>query len=352
MKCLRPVRYYRDDKGNVSHNPNNVKVAAEGFRPCQYCINCRLRRAESNAIRMVHESQFHSQNSFITLTYDDDHLPPNSNLRYDDVSDWLKRLRRRLDKTSYKNSLSLYRVGEYGGETSRPHYHMVLFGFDFRDTSIKYKGIQNAVTQSSKTDDRVYYKSTFATDSWANGFVDIGNVDYSTCLYTAKYVTKKLYGRDAYGELESERSSSSKGFKYPKFIRKPKNHPSYNIIPHPLAGLRTSYPIGHRWIEKYYRDVYPHDFIVHSGKKLQPPRYYDDWLAINHPKLFSEVKRKREDNSISMYPDWRDLHAKHIIRVQRQSQFLRDGCAPNLDVDFEMIERTNSTLQDIAKGLL
>lgn len=325
MQCLMPVRYYRNDTGRVFHSPNRVKVASEGFRPCQTCMNCRLRRAQSSAIRMLHESRFHSQSSFLTLTYSDDKLPPNGSLRYDDVSSFIKRLRRRLDRTLYKNSLTFYRVGEYGENYSRPHYHMILFGFDFSE-KLEYHGVQNEKKYVSKKDDRLYYKSSFLTDCWSHGFADIGNVDYATCLYAAKYVTKKLYGSQAsfYDQnlLTPERPSSSKHM-----------------------------PIGLRWIQKYWKDVYPHDYVIHDGKKLPPPRFYDEWLQKNQPDIYEAVKQNRENN-LQKQIDWRDLHAKHVLRRQQQQHFLRDGCAPNLTNDDAQIERKLSTLQDIAEGLL
>lgn len=253
---------------------------------------------------MVHEAQFHEQNSFLTLTYEDSHLPVDSSLQYAHVSAFIKRLRRRLSFP-----ISYYRVGEYGENFSRPHYHLIVFGYDFSEP-IKYHGVINSKVRSGQKDDRIYYKSSFATDCWSHGFADVGDVDFSTALYVSKYVTKKLYGRGIYGSRVPERSSSSK--------------------------LR---PIGKSWIEKFYEDVYPHDYVVYGGKKLCPPRYYDTWLSINKPSLWSLVKQRREDTMKDMYLDYRDLHAKHVIRVQRQSQFLRDGCAPNLSLDHEIIRR-------------
>lgn len=315
-----PVRFYRDDKRNIFHSSNGVKVASIGFRPCGYCMDCRLSRATDKAIRMVHESRFHSQSSFLTLTYSDDRLPPSGSLCYDHVSDFLKRLRRRLDKESTK--VSFYRVGEYGENFSRPHYHMILFGYDFSEP-IKYKGIINSRVKSGSKDDRIYYKSSFLTDCWSHGFADIGDVDFSTCQYVSKYVTKKLFGRNAYGSLESERASSS-----------------------------NANPIGKRWIEQYYRDVYPHDYVVFDGKKFPPPRYYDDWLSREVPELFSIVKQSREDNLSRIDIDLRDLHAKHVIRRQSQSKFLRDGCAPNLSLDDRLILDKSELLFDISEGKL
>lgn len=325
MKCLDPVRMYRGDNGTVSHVLHKVNsVKDEFFRPCGLCINCRLRRAEGNAIRMVHESKFHDEKCFLTLTYDDSKIPPRSSLRYDDVTKFIKRLRKSLESTKYDKSLSYYRVGEYGGSNHRPHYHMVLFGINFLNLDLKYLGNSNYVKKSALVSDRMYYKSSYVSDCWSHGFVDVGPVDMSTCYYTAKYVTKKLYAKTAdYSDwLLPERSSSSK-----------KN------------------PIGKRWIEKYYTDVYPHDYVVLDGKKLQPPRYYDDWLKLNHPSLWSVVSSKRLLSASEItHLDYYDLMAKQTIQLESQKRFTRDGCAPSLHNDEAQLARKRLLLEEIRKG--
>ncbi|AZL82858.1 replication initiator protein [Apis mellifera associated microvirus 30] len=325
MKCLHPVRYYRsrDSKGNLTihHSPNGVNVWSNGLRPCGYCAHCRLTKAQSWAIRMVHHAQMHEQSSFITLTYDDKNLPQNGSLNYDHVVNFIKRLRKRLHSDS--TNISFYRVGEYGGESHRPHYHLILFGYNFTER-IKYKGVTNERIVSSKKDDRTYYKSSFLTDCWGHGFADLGDVDFATCQYTAKYVMKKLYAPTAEHStwLEKERSSCSKRI-----------------------------PIGTTWIQKYWQDVYPHDYVLHDGKKYKPPRFYDEWLEKNQPLTYAKVKLQREESENDVI-DIRDLHAKHYIRIQKQEQFKRDGIPHDLTLDKILLERKLSTLHDIAKGNL
>ena len=90
--------------------------------PCGQCIGCRLERTRDWAVRMMHESSLHSDNSFVTLTYDDDKLPFRGQLRYRDVQLFLKRLRK-------QGGFRFFCTGEYGEVFSRPHYHLALFGY-------------------------------------------------------------------------------------------------------------------------------------------------------------------------------------------------------------------------------
>ena len=96
--------------------------------PCGRCIGCRLERSRQWAMRCVHEASLSPYNSFITLTYDDAHLPYRSDLDYPAFQRFLKRLR----KTA-SSPVRFYMCGEYGPLTQRPHYHACLFNFDFAD---------------------------------------------------------------------------------------------------------------------------------------------------------------------------------------------------------------------------
>ena len=58
---------------------------------------------------------------FLTLTYDNEHLPPGAELSKRDLQLFIKRLRKRNPGIRY------FAVGEYGSQKGRPHYHAVIF---------------------------------------------------------------------------------------------------------------------------------------------------------------------------------------------------------------------------------
>ena len=64
---------------------------------------------------------------FVTLTYDDDHLPEYNSLNYKHFQDFMKRLRKS------HSGVRFYMCGEYGEDFSRPHYHALLFNCFFSD---------------------------------------------------------------------------------------------------------------------------------------------------------------------------------------------------------------------------
>lgn len=103
--------------------------------PCGRCADCRASYYESIRQRAIVESMT-SYVYFITLTYDDAHLPSLSftssqgvvNIYYSDIShiqDLFKRLRN-VDYLQDRHFRYLA-VTEYGTERFRPHHHLLLF---------------------------------------------------------------------------------------------------------------------------------------------------------------------------------------------------------------------------------
>jgi hypothetical protein len=280
-RCYRPLTAYRDlseteTKSKLIFTSQPAPNLAEVILPCGKCIGCRLNHAENWAVRMMHEKDLHDENSFITLTYDDEHLPHGGTLQYDDVTKFIKRLRKVTDK-----NLSYYYSGEYGDSTKRPHYHMILFGTEFNEP-ITYKGKPNEKSHHYTSDqDHKFYTSTLLTDLWGKGHADFSNVSYDTCMYVAKYITKKIN----ISHLTPDELKSS----YIRYVEGEEIQ-----VAQEQARMSRKPAIGKKWLETYWSDVYNHDYCVIQGKKLRAPKYYDKWLEGNNPDLFEKVKESRE----------------------------------------------------------
>lgn len=135
--------------------------------PCTRCMPCRYNRRRMWTFRMELESMKHAQNSFLTLTYDDKHLPSGGTLVPRDAQLFLKRLRKLVAPLKIR----FYLVGEYGDQTWRPHYHAALFGIG--PDAIKI--VQQA---------------------WNKGHVMLGDLNRHSAQYIAGYVTKKMTQKD------------------------------------------------------------------------------------------------------------------------------------------------------------
>lgn len=146
-RCINPV-YVRLEKGGV-------------FAPCGLCIECKKTRQGDWIFRINKELKYAKTAFFITLTYDDKHLPLDHNLQKADLQNFMKRLRKiSTEKLKY------YAVGEYGGETHRPHYHAIIFNLD--DPA----KIQKAWTLNGET----------------IGFVYVGTVTTDSIAYVTSYI--------------------------------------------------------------------------------------------------------------------------------------------------------------------
>lgn len=160
--------------------------------PCGRCLMCRMKKREEWALRLIHELTYNNDAMFITLTYDDEHLPIASNpfneilkelelpligtLKKTDLQKFFKRLR----KDCPGQKLSYFACGEYGDQTHRPHYHIILFGLKLNDINKKIV-IDNWNKQKWEP---FQIKKQF------------GLVEYHSCRYVAKYVTKQLSGKE------------------------------------------------------------------------------------------------------------------------------------------------------------
>jgi hypothetical protein len=208
---------------------------------------------------------------FLTLTYDNERIPINGSLNPHHLRAFFKTLRRdRPAKTT-----SYYACGEYGDTTKRPHYHAVLFGAPFLD---KYLWRDHPTAP--------VWRSQSLESYWPHGHSEFSTVTPASAAYVAGYVQKKLTNRqnpDAYLRVDDE---TGELFEItPEFNR---------------MSLRPA--IGRRWIEKYWRDVYPLDRVVMKGREYRPPRYYDKWMDDHHPDIMIQVRLKR-DQEAEYLPD-------------------------------------------------
>ena len=164
----------------VSKNKRGVESTLE--LPCGQCRGCRLERSRQWAMRCLHESSLHDQNSFITLTYDDAHLPEGGTLVYSDFQKFLKRLRKRVGVP-----IRFYMGAEYGEKFKRPHYHACIFGFDFPDR-IYFK--------KTSSGEKIY-TSKILESLWPYGHSSVGNVTFESAAYIARYCVQKVTGDKA-----------------------------------------------------------------------------------------------------------------------------------------------------------
>lgn len=195
-------------------------------------------------MRILHESSLYQDNVFLTLTYRDEDLPRFDSL---DVRDW-QLFMKRLKKRHGGRKIRFFHCGEYGETTHRPHYHAILFNFDFEDKKfLKQTETGNYLYTSDKLD-----------DIWQKGDCYIGSVTFESAAYCGRYVMKKLTGnrKSEYGSREPE---------YCTMSRNP--------------------GVGRPWLDKWKSDVFPSDYCVINGKRVRVPKFYDGVVSSEETPL-------------------------------------------------------------------
>lgn len=200
---------------------------------------------------MVHESKLHSENSFVTLTYSDDHLPVDGSLSPEALQRFVKRLRFRVSVLRGDGGglaqLRYFAAGEYGDTLGRPHYHLIVFGF-FPHDARKWRQVRGHLS----------YRSSFLEEVWPFGHVEVGTVSPLSCGYVARYAMKKLTGDAA---LEA-------------YVRAhPLTGQPFTVLPE-FARMSRRPGIGAGWFEKFRSDAFPSDFCVVDGQRVPVPNYY------------------------------------------------------------------------------
>ncbi len=239
---------------------------------CGQCVGCRLAHARSWGVRIMHENQMHEESCFLTLTYDDEHLPENGSLCPEDHRLFVKRVR----KFVVPRKVRYFHCGEYGEEGLRPHYHTILFGERFVDRvpcGVGPSGL--GVFQSATLD-----------DLWSHGRAVIGDVTFESAQYVAKYVTKKL--------TLSRASSREANRRYRDRYERVDPRTGEVVEVRPEYSTCSNRPgLGASWFARYHSDVFPHDHVIVKGREVPVPRYYEKLLERQDPELLKEVKLKR-----------------------------------------------------------
>jgi len=301
MPCYSPLTGYSSrhptEKGKfkIVFNRSAGYVDKPMSVPCGNCIGCRIDRSRMWALRCTHEARMHSTSCFVTLTYDDDHLPPAQTLVKKHLQDFFKRLRKKGYVFRY------FAAGEYGDQTQRPHYHAILFGIDF-------SGDRKILRRNKQGHD--LFTSETLSSTWGMGHCTIGNFSYTTAAYTARYVLKKVTGKNADDHY-------TRVLPYTGEI----------VDVQPEFALMSSKPgIGNSWYQKFKLDAFPSDFLVNEGKKHTVPRYYAELLRKEDMKSHSDIiiKRKiaRKNDVENNTPD--RLYVREQCKAARLSQLKRD----------------------------
>lgn len=218
MKCVKLV-----------YSPQN-----KAWVPCGKCGPCASRSRAGWVFRLKQELKSSEYANFLTFTYNEESIcfdiqskkPTLVKQHYQHLVQQLR------DAQKYKTKMKIryYAVGEYGGETKRPHYHALLFNM------------------SPET------LGTIA-DIWGKGTVDIGEVNGASINYVAGYIINR-------------------------YDHKETNEKPFALI---SKGIGKSYVTPQ--MAQWHKRGYKHECHTPEGGKIAMPKYYKD-------KIFNKAQRE------------------------------------------------------------
>lgn len=311
MTCYSPLNAVRTNTVNKKTGKKrisfNIGTDGEPIRlPCGQCIGCRIDRSRQWAIRCVNEASLYDDNVFITLTYNDENLPYDGSLRKSDVQKFFKRLRKHIFKETGKK-IRYYYCGEYGEKNNRPHYHAIIFDYNFSDWIYLHSTSNGSDIYTSPTLERI----------WNKGFVSIGTVNFQSVAYIARYILKKINGKNK--EIIDEKT----GLKPYERIDRVYGE-IVEVLPE-FTDMSRRPGIGRDWFDKYRSDFYPKDFTNINGMRVKPPRYYDTLLEQVDFEMYDDIKNGRMINAFNSCEDNESrLRQKKIIKESQVNMLKRN----------------------------
>jgi len=275
--CTRPIYI------PSAHEVYDTKV------PCGQCYSCISRRRNIWTFRLVNELKDSESGYFVTLTYDDEHVPKTKKwdrfnlmtLDKTDVQKFTKRLRGKIMENedpdgrwvkkaeisgNYSPKYRYFACGEYGNELQRPHYHILMY-------NLPHDYVEYDPLHGKKYSD-------YLEEIWGKGRVDIGKIELASCHYVAKYSLKELLedGKDPSDPREEQFAIMSRN-----------------------PGIGINYANEH--IKNYFNRTKHSYATIENNQRQALGRYYKE--KIFDEKLAEEVSRYAREYAIQEERDLR-----------------------------------------------
>lgn len=300
---LRPRVIKFAPPSDLAERDKMIRQGRQLQLPCRHCVGCRLSKSREWANRVVMEQLYHDESWFLTLTYDDAHLPRaqaksalgntiavHATLVKKDLQDFFKRLRKNTGQ-----KIRYFAAGEYGSQTMRPHYHLLIFGLHLDDLSLISKNFAGTP----------YFVSDSITKCWPKGIHILGQVTWQSAAYVARYTMKK----------------ATHGISASYFVSAG-IQPEFQVMSN-RPGLAYQYYVDHP-------DIFEYDYFSVStpqgGRKVYPPEYFKKLFKSQYPdaalkRSLNLVQEKQVKEHLKLLLT--DLDYYDILKVQEEKQLSR-----------------------------
>lgn len=233
---------------------------------CGRCKACRINRKRNWTSRLLLEYAASSFSFYVTLTFrlvevTDEGVPTLNPLH---LREFFRDLRKRLGDIKVR----YFACGEYGGKTSRPHYHLLLF---FSDYSIES-----------------YCRAYLAIPlTWRAGYVNFGNVCTETIGYVVGYLNKGRYFKKYF--------SDGRYSEFPRFSQ----GLGKAALPYFLDTAIDEFPrefilFGRAWpVPRYFREKAK--ALGYEVNKTKSEKKFLELLSVQpHPRSIEDIKAREK----------------------------------------------------------
>lgn len=290
----------------LTFNPKNAHPWKQPVvKSCGKCESCRRQHVTRIATACEQHMRLESASCYLTLTYDEEHLPENGTLVKKHVDRFIDALRKwiavnkddpKWNKAYFGNHQGKFKrvvSGEYGSKTDRPHYHLFIMGFDFPDKE----------PLPFKKDGKQLFRSKILQHYWPYGTVDYKNADPGAAKYVIKYAMKeKLHGKE-YHEQYEQRGLA-------------------------LPFVSVSQGIGAEYAQKYQEELFRNGTFISDGKEVALNRRQLQQLARIDPERTEQYKEERRKKQLEesipkeyYYPDPFNMGVKWELNMEAASQY-------------------------------
>lgn len=344
-KCLKPLIVYNcgthiNAKGKVvktivfdaqsarmafetEEEFNNAKLEL----PCGKCEVCKKNKRKELTVRLTNEIESYEDCCFVTLTYKPEKLPYVNVItgevkRYEelfdvqddvlfrdeflknwtptlvksDLQNYIKRqrkylstsLKKKQDGRDHVDKLRYFAVGEYGVKKSRPHWHIIIFGWNPSDREVFCNRGQYNL-----------YRSKQIEANWDLGISTVGDCNNAVAKYCAQYVTKK----------------EDRNLKYrSEFVQKE------CVLCSKMDGA-----IGASFCDKYWKQILEQKGVTllnrQTGQayKYKIPAYYKARIARLHPEEYQAFLDEQEKFIIQRINEEEEM-SPELTREQMERQ--------------------------------
>lgn len=274
MPCISPILRKVND---IDYETGEIKSQQIVRRlPCGKCFYCLQKKRGYWLSRMEYEARKSVSAHFVTLTYDDEHLPydefGNPMVSKRDLQLFFKRLRKNTG-----SKIKYFAVAEYGPQTNRPHYHAIIF-------NLSQMEVNGTIVLIDR--EEVYIN---LVNNWKNGNISVFPALGATIGYVCKYHT------------------------IPKDMRQPKEFKSTFTLMSRRPG------IGDGYVEEF-GDWHNHDidkfyYQTENGYKRVLPRYW-------YEKLYHPLEREARAEKLEFDTKYREsLLTPARLKKQRKQKY-------------------------------